>query len=98
MVSENLAFIRKSEYYNNYLGNRKENTPYTKTIEIKTKNGIRDLKIEQGEILSKKQGRLLLNEFFSSIITKENPGTLPIFPKRSHKEGLLSVVFTPDTV
>jgi len=37
-------------------------------------------------------------EFFSSVFTKENPGILSIFPRRSYEEGLMSVFFTPDTV
>ena len=66
---------------------------------MKMKTGIADLKKTDGSIaFNSKVKADVVNEFFSSIFTKEDKSSIPDFKKTSYSEPLLDLVITPEQV
>lgn len=65
---------------------------YAKT-KLRTRTGIQDLVTEDGTThTTDKQKANVLNEFFSSVFTQEDPGPLPEFVDRAYNSPLESII------
>lgn len=90
------------DHERNIAGNAKNNPKavfsYAKK-KMKTKTGIADLTKTGGEIVSSSKEKAdVLNEFFSSVFTKEDKSSIPDFKKVSYNEPLLDLTITPEQV